>query len=88
MRASPEVLKIYVTTGCRGCKRALELADWIKETQPWLEVKIVDLSVGPDAGSKLVFAVPTYVFHGKPIFLGNPSKKGLQTWLDSLDPEV
>ncbi len=88
MRAPSEVLKIYVTAGCRGCKRALELAEWVQKTQPWLEVKIVDLSAGPDAGSELVFAVPTYVFCGKPIFLGNPSLRELQTWLDGLDPEV
>ena len=88
MRVSPGVLKIYVTKGCRGCKRALELGDWVQKAQSWLEVQIVDLSAGPDSGSELVFAVPTYVFDGKPIFLGNPSKQELQTWLDGLDPEV
>ena len=82
------MLKIYVTAGCRGCKRALELAEWVQKTQPGLKVRIVDLSVVPDGGSDLVFAVPTYIFDGKPIFLGNPSLRELQTWLDGLDPEV
>ncbi len=80
-------MKIYVNAGCRGCKRALELADWVQKTQSWPEVQIVDLAEGPDAGSELVFAVPTYVFDGKTIFLGNPSPRELQSWLDGLDPE-
>ena len=52
-----------------------------------MEVQIVDLSSEPDAGAQLVFAVPTYVYNGQPIFLGNPSLRDLETWLESLEPE-
>ena len=81
------VLKVFVTAGCRGCKRALELAEWVREAEPRLEVKVMDLSVEPDAGGNLVFAVPTYVYSGQAIFLGNPSTQELKTWLGSLDLE-
>ncbi len=66
----------------------MELAEWVREVEPRLEVQVVDISVEPDAGAKLVFAVPTYLYDGKPIFLGNPSLQELGSWLDSLDPEV
>ena len=82
------VLKIFVTTGCRGCKRALELAEWVRDVEPRLEVQVMDLSVEPNAGDNLVFAVPTYVYGDQAIFLGNPSPQELRTWLDSLDLEV
>ena len=88
MRRSLGVLKVFVTTGCRGCKRALELAEWINEVEPRLEVQVMDLLADPDAGGNLVFAVPTYVYGDQAIFLGNPSPQELKTWLDSLDLKV
>ena len=87
MSALPGVLKVFVTTGCRGCKRALELSEWVREAEPRLEVQVMDLSVEPDAGGNLVFAVPTYVYGEQAIFLGNPSTQELKTWLVSLDLE-
>ncbi len=81
------LLKVFVTTGCRGCKRALELTEWVREVEPRLEVQVVDLSAEPDAGGNLVFAVPTYVYGDQAIFLGNPSPQELKSWLDSLDLE-
>ena len=88
MKELPGVLKVFVTAGCRGCKRALELAEWVRELEPRLEVQVVDISVEPHAGAKLVFAVPTYLYGDKPIFLGNPSPEELGSWLESLDWEV
>ncbi len=77
MRTVLGVLKVFVTTGCRGCELALELVDWVREVEPRLEVWVVDLSVEPDAGGNLVFAVPTYVYSDQAIFLGNPSPREL-----------
>ena len=88
MSESVGVLKVFVTTGCRGCKRALELIEWVREVEPRLGVEVVDLAVEPDAGGKLVFAVPTYVYGGQAIFLGNPSQQELRNWLYTLDLEV
>ena len=64
------------------------MAEWVREVEPRLEVQVMDLSEVPDAGDNLVFAVPTYVYGGQAIFLGNPSPGELKTWLDSLDLEV
>jgi hypothetical protein len=82
------VLKVFISSGCYGCHRAQELAGWVQELQPRLEVRIVDLAEDPDADMGVVFAVPTYVYNGKPLFLGNPSPQELQRWLDSLDPST
>ncbi len=78
------ILKVFIATGCWGCKRALELVDWIKAVKPYLSVEVVDLALQPNAGAGLVFAVPSYVYNSTPVFLGNPSEKELQTWLDGL----
>ncbi len=63
------------------------MAEWVREVEPRLEVQVMDLSVEPDAGGNLVFAVPTYAYGDQAIFLGNPSPQELKTWLDSLDLE-
>ena len=88
MNSASGVLKVFISAGCRGCKRALELVAWLRTIRPDLIIEIIDLAKQPDAGLGLVFAVPTYVYNSKPIFLGNPSPQELQTWLDKLCPEV
>ena len=88
MGAALGVLKIFISKGCAGCKRALELAAMVKQVKPRLIVEIIDLAINPSAGAGLVFAVPAYVYNNKPVFLGNPSPLELQAWLDRLDPEV
>ena len=82
------VLKVFISPGCYGCQRAQELARWVQELQPRLEVRIVDLAEDLDGDTGVVFAVPTYVYNGKPLFMGNPSPQELQGWLDSLDLEA
>ena len=88
MRATLGVLKIFITKGCAGCKRALELAAMVKKINPRLVVEIIDLAINPTAGAGLVFAVPAYVYDNRPVFLGNPSPLELQAWLDRLEPGV
>ena len=78
------ILKVFIIQGCLGCKRALELADWVKGVNPGLVVEVIDLAVRPNAGRNLVFAVPTYVYGTSPVFIGNPSKGQLKAWLDGL----
>lgn len=78
------VLKVFIVKGCLGCKRALERVDWKKGMNPRLVVEIIDLAMNPNAGRNLVFAVPTYVYDSSPVFLGNPSKGQLMTWLEGL----
>lgn len=78
------VLKVFIIQGCLGCKRALELADWVRRVDPRLIVEIIDLAINPYAGRNLVFAVPTYVYESSTVFVGNPSKGQMKTWLDGL----
>jgi hypothetical protein len=80
-------LQVFITAGCRGCKRALELAAWIKGVEPDLSVEVIDLSINANAGQGLVFAVSAYFHNERPVFLGNPSEGELQTWLDNLTGE-
>lgn len=70
MSQSTPIFQVFVSPGCQGCERARELAAWVRETKPQLEVAIIDLAVEPDAGLGLVFGVPTYVFDGKTVFFG------------------
>lgn len=76
-----------MSKGCRGCKRAQELAEWVQGAAPGLGVQVIDLAAEPDSGRESVFGVPTYTFGDKTIFLGNPSQTELQLWLDQLDLE-
>ena len=82
------VLKIFVLTGCRGCKQALALADWLRREVPQLMVEVIDLAVDPDASRGRVFAVPAYVYDNRQIFIGNPSREELDNWIGKLDLEV
>ena len=88
MRATPGVLKIFISKGCAGCKRALELAAMVKKIKPQLIVEIIDLALNPTADAGLVFAVPAYFYNSKPVFFGNPSPLELQARLGRLEPEV
>ncbi|MCH7653667.1 MAG: hypothetical protein IIB14_08335 [Chloroflexi bacterium] len=88
MGAALGVLKIFISKGCAGCRRALEPAAMVRKMKPRLIVEIIDLAINPTAGAGLVFAVPACVYDSKPIFFGNPSPLELQAWLDRLEPEV
>ncbi len=88
MKASLGILKVFISTGCRGCRRALELVEWLRSQRPSLSIEVIDLSKVPEAGLGLVFAVPTYVYKNRPVFLGNPSRQELESWLNTLGAEV
>ncbi len=88
MQATDGVLKVFVSAGCYGCDKALEMAAVAKEIRPGLKTEVIDLSEDPDAGVGLVFAVPTYVYNDRPVFLGNPSLQEFRAWLDQLGREA
>ena len=88
MKATNGVLKVFVSAGCYGCDKALEMAALAKKLKPMLKTEVIDLSEQPDAGTGTVFAVPTYVYNNRPLFLGNPSPQEFQAWLDHLDLEA
>ena len=85
MERTLEVLKVFIIQGCLGCKRALELAAWVRGISPKLVVEIIDLALSPNAGRNMVFAVPTYVYGTSAVFIGNPSEVQLMTWLDKIN---
>jgi hypothetical protein len=82
------VVKIFIVTGCRGCQQTLAFADWLRQEAPRLVVGVIDLALDPDASSGKVFAVPTYVYDNRQIFIGNPSKEELSNWVVKLGLEV
>ena len=82
------IVKIFIVTGCRGCQQTLAFADWLRQEAPRLVVEVIDLALDPDASSGKVFAVPTYVYDNRQIFIGNPSKEELSNWVVKLGLEV
>ena len=83
-RSLLRVLKVYIWRGCRGCKRALELVSWVRKEKPGLNVEVVDVSANDRSDQDSVFAVPAYVYRSRAVFLGNPSQRELERWLDTL----
>ncbi len=77
-------LRVCISKGCRGCKRALELASWMRKTGPSLNVEVVDVSTAERPDQDSVFALPAYVYGSRAVFLGNPSHRALKRWLDTL----
>ncbi len=78
------VLKVCISKGCRGCKRAMELVSWVRKAKPSLDVEVVDVSTADRPDQDSVFAVPAYVYRSRAVFLGNPSQQELERWLDTL----
>lgn len=70
-------LDIYVERGCLGCRRADELADWVRTRFPRVHVRV--MAPGEDASDqgKLVAATPTYFLNGRRFSLGNPGRDEL-----------
>lgn len=80
-------MKVFVAKGCIGCQKALEIVAWLRELAPRLMIEVIDLALAFDLGPdrNLVFAVPTYVYDSRPVFLGNPSRGEIRAWLRSID---
>jgi hypothetical protein len=70
-------LDIYIDQACLGCNYAKDLASEVQQFFPEIEVRIFDLSRPDIKKPDTVFAVPTYIFNGKDIWLGNPEKDAL-----------
>ena len=72
-------LEVYIEQTCLGCSYALNLASEVQSYFPHIEVRIFDLARPDIKKPATVFAVPTYIFNGKDIWLGNPDKDALFT---------
>jgi hypothetical protein len=74
-------LDIYVERGCMGCRRATELADWVRERFPRVRVRVMEPADDQSDQSALVHATPTYFLNGRQFSLGNPSEDELESAL-------
>ncbi|MDQ6673202.1 MAG: thioredoxin family protein [Chloroflexota bacterium] len=66
-------LKIYVSSHCANCSEARRLAELAAVRYPCVTVQVVDLDAEQTPLPEFIVAVPTYVFEGRVIWLGNPS---------------
>jgi len=70
-------LRIYVGKHCWSCQEALRLAAEVKKKFDGLSVEVVDLDNADSVNHDDVFSIPTYVFNGRTISLGNPNPEEL-----------
>lgn len=71
------ILRIYIGKHCWSCEEALRLAAEVKKRFSGLFVDVVDLDNVDSVNHDDVFSVPTYVFNGSIISLGNPTLEEL-----------
>lgn len=83
------VLRVYVTPGCAGCRRALEVAAAVRRARPAQVVEVIDLADRP--GEPLppgVVGTPTYLLGGRLVSMGNPELDELLRDLDAASTTV
>ena len=70
-------LRIYVGKHCWSCDETLQLATDVRVNFSELQVEVIDLDAEGSENVDDVFSVPTYVFNGRTISLGNPTREEL-----------
>ena len=73
----PNRLKIYVADDCPTCDETKKLVATIAGRYQDLEIDLMNLNDADTICPDYVFAVPTFVYNERIIFLGNPSLKEL-----------
>ena len=81
-------LDIYVEQGCMGCRRAVELADWVRDNFPLVNVRVLAPQEDTSDQAVRVRATPTYFLNGVEFSLGNPSREQLEAALVSVQASV
>lgn len=71
------ILRIYIGQHCWSCEEAVRLAEEVKRKFAELNVELIDLEAKGSVNHDDVFSTPTYVFNGRTISLGNPSREEL-----------
>lgn len=78
-------LHIYVSSSCRSCQRAREIASSLNGAYPGLRVELVDAEGVPEGAlPESVVALPAYLLNGTLISLGNPHPETLREQLAAL----
>jgi len=80
------MLEVFVTVGCESCDHARKVARRVSEEFEDVEVDVIDIDDEPDRVPPSVFAVPSYVWNGAVISLGNPSWEQLSLLLTNGGP--
>lgn len=75
------MLEVFVTEGCEACDHARSLAPRVAEEFDDVEVDVIDIEATPERVPPAVFAVPSFLWNGAVISLGNPSWEQLTTHL-------
>lgn len=68
---------IYIAEHCFVCEYSLEVAEFIREQFPHVEVRLIDIADPTADIPEAVFATPTFLFNGKLWSLGNPSNEDI-----------
>jgi alkyl hydroperoxide reductase subunit AhpF len=76
-RPIPRTLEVYVSRHCPNCGDALRLAEEAATRFPSVVVRVIDLERDAASPPEGVVAVPTYVFEGRVVALGNPEHEEL-----------
>ena len=66
-------LQIYIADDCPTCLDTKNLVDNITSRYPNIDIELINLSDLSTIQPEIVFAIPTFVFNERIIFLGNPS---------------
>lgn len=70
-------LRIYIGKHCWSCEEAVRLAEDVRRKFVDLDVELIDLEAEGSVNHDDVFSTPTYVFDGRTISLGNPTREEL-----------
>lgn len=70
-------LRIYIGQHCWSCEEAVRLAAEVRTHFTGLNVELIDLDAEGSVNVDDVFSTPTYVFNGRTISLGNPTRDEL-----------
>jgi len=73
-------LLVYFSSHCPTCPDSLEVVRRVRQRYPGIGVETFDVDREPPSGE--VFAVPTYMFDGAVVFLGNPSDEEIDRLLE------
>lgn len=73
-------LEIYVADDCPTCTETVNLANIIVSRYTNLDVDLINLNNPDTICPDNVFAVPTFIYNERIIFLGNPSLQELDAY--------
>lgn len=71
------MLRIYLSTHCRGCSTAFHLAERFRTQRPDVPLAVVDVDDPHADVPANVIGTPMYLWHKRVLFLGNPSETEL-----------